>query len=290
MMSSMWEKLPRTCAPVPTPTSPDDAIDEGALAAHLAWLSDQGLDGALILGTNGEFPSFGLRERLKIAASAKPGDVSLQMLLGVGSCSLSEAVEMTGCAVDLGYSGVLCPPPFYFRGAPIEGLAEFFLRLLDAARLPVVLYHIPAVTGVPIGDGLLDLIGSHERLAGVKDSTGDPGELQRLGRRFRDAAYYVGSDRLVSLCIANGGYGSISAAASVVPRLVASLSTAPDRQSDLDTIRSLLEEYGLGSAVKAVLRWMGFGEYSTRPPLQGLDERSGRELIEKFKKVVDSLD
>jgi 4-hydroxy-tetrahydrodipicolinate synthase len=277
----------RFFAPVPTPLDGSGHFDAAALARHLGWLASEGLDGAVILGTNGEFPSFSIDERLRIAEHAAASESGLSLLLGVGSCALSEVVEAVGRAPKLGYVGALCPPPFYFRGAPIGGLAEFFRRVLDVSRLPVLLYHIPQVTGIPISDALLDDVGAHDSLAGVKDSSGEESDLVRLIARFRDRSYYVGTDRLIGRCLEAGGAGSISAAASVVPRLVVAAGKDPTHQPRLDAVRTLLEEYGLGPAVKAVLRWMGFGEYTTRPPLLGLDRGRERLLLERFAELVE---
>jgi 4-hydroxy-tetrahydrodipicolinate synthase len=267
-----------TGAIAPVPTALDGALifDERAQAAHLGWLASEGLDGALILGTNGEFPSFSLEERCAVARAAGSAGTGLDLILGVGSCALPEAVTMVDVAASSGYDAVLCPPPFYFRSAPAEGLATFFLELLDRSSLPVLLYHIPQVTGVSISDEILDLIIRHEKLVGVKDSSGDPADLRRLTNRFADGCYLVGNDRLVTFCIENGGSGSISAAASVAPALVGAVQRGDGEQSDLDRLRALLEDFGLGPSVKAILRRCGLGEFATRPPLVGLDrDREG---------------
>src|SRR5690606_36729971 len=106
-----------------------------------------------------------------------------------------------------------------------------------------LLYHIPQVTGIPISDELLDRIGPHERLIGVKDSSGDESEMARLLPRFADGAYLVGHDRLVAKCLRSGGHGSISACASLVPKLVKSIESHPSRQADLNTVRATLEKH-----------------------------------------------
>jgi 4-hydroxy-tetrahydrodipicolinate synthase len=272
-------------APVPTPLGGEGAFDAAAQTAHLRWLASEELDGALVLGTNGEFPSFSLDERREVAIAAAAADSGLQLMLGVGSCALPEVVAMLGVAADFGYGSVLCPPPFYFRAAPVEGVAEFFRQILDRSSLPVLLYHIPKVTGVPISDELLDLIGPHERLAGVKDSSGDRAELVRLTDRFSDGAYFVGNDHLLRACVEAGGSGSITAAASVAPSLVRAVQVGEVEQGVLDEVRDLLEDYGLGPSVKAILRRRGFGDFATRPPLRGLDTERTDELWERFRRL-----
>ncbi len=273
-------------APVPTPLDAGLAFDQKAHAAHLKWLASEGLDGALILGTNGEFPSFSLDERRAVAEAAVAANSGLDLILGVGSCALPEVLVMLDLASSLSYRAVLCPPPFYFRSASAGGIAAFFLEILERSSLQVLLYHIPQVTGVAISDEVLDLLGNHPNLAGVKDSTGDPDELRRLTDRFADRSYMVGNDRLVTESVEAGGTGSISAAASVAPAMVCAVLRGEAEQIDLDRLRSLLEEYGLGPSVKNLLSRFGFGDFATRPPLVGLDDGRVPALWDAYCELV----
>jgi len=277
---------PGAFAPVPTPLDSRLIFAADALRAHLGWLAGQGLDGALVLGTNGEFPSFSLAERRAIAEAAAAAGSGLRLMLGIGSCALPEVRELARAAATAGYESVLCPPPFYFRAAPARGLADFFRGLLDDSPLPVLLYHIPQVSGVPISDELLDLIGEHPRLAGVKDSSESEAERARLGPRFADRAYFVGTDRFVDANRRGGGAGSISAAASVAPALVAGVGRGSGEQEQLDRVRAVLESHGLGQAVKTILRRCGLGEYATRPPMTGLDPAREGGLWEAYCALV----
>lgn len=266
-------------APVPTPLDASDVINEGALQAHLRWLKQEGLDGALILGTNGEFASLALGERMLIAEAAAKADSGLKLILNVGSCAIDDVFDLCEIGAESGYHALMCPPPWYFRNASTRGIADFFLRVLDEAALPVLLYHIPQLTGIPISDELLSIIRKHERCAGVKDSTGDEAEMARLLGWFRDGCYMVGHDRLVQKCFEDGGRGSISACASVVPDLVKSIGRKPENQAKLNSVRGMLEKFGLGGVVKAILRKKGFGEYTTRPPLTALEDAKAEQLF-----------
>jgi 4-hydroxy-tetrahydrodipicolinate synthase len=273
-------------APVPTPLDHHLGFDPAAQQAHLSWLTSEGLDGALVLGTNGEFPSFSLAERISVAETAAAAGAGMRLILGVGSCALPEVRTMLDVAARYGYEAVLCPPPFYFLGAPADGLAAFFREVLDASSVPVLLYHIPQVTGVPIAEEILDRLEGHKRLAGVKDSSGDLDELARLCGRFHDRAYIIGSDRLVTVSRKAGGRGSITAAASVAPRLVRAVLRGEAEQDALDALRGLLEDYGLGPSVKAILRRAGLGDYATRPPLVGLDPSRDDALWKAYCRLV----
>lgn len=272
-------------APIPTPVGDYGLLDPTALDRHLARLARGGLDGALVMGTNGEFPSFDVGERLACADAVARCRSGLELMLGVGSCALPEVLQLLAAAEHLGYGSALLPPPFYFRGAPAIGLIDFFRRALDAAELPVLLYHIPQVTGIPISEEILDGLAGHPRFGGVKDSSGDPAELERFLGRLDGRAYMVGTDRLVAASVGRGG-GSISAAASVAPELVVAVHRDPARQPELERLRSLLERHGLGPAVKAILRSEGIGAYRTRPPLIDLDDESAARLLRELEELT----
>lgn len=269
-------------APIPTPVGDDGLLEPAALERHLDFLSEAGLDGALVMGTNGEFPSFDINERMAVAEAASRFNHGLELMLGVGSCAAAEAVHLVQTAGYFGYSSALLPPPFYFRSAPTEGLIRFFQGVLDEAPLPVLLYHIPQVTGIAISDEILDAVQDHPRFGGIKDSSGSEDEVRRFAPRLLDHAYMVGHDRLLTVAREAGGSGSITASASVVPKLVAATQGDAVRQPELDAVRSLLESYGLGAAVKAILRDRGIGAFQTRPPLLGLNEEAGAKLVAEF--------
>jgi 4-hydroxy-tetrahydrodipicolinate synthase len=165
-------------------------------------------------------------------------------------------------------------------------LSAFFLEVLDRSPLPALLYHIPKVTGVSISDEVLDRLDDHHKLVGIKDSTGEIDELHRLTSRFSNGIYLVGNDRLLTACIEGGGSGSITAAASVAPNLVSAVQRGEGSQSELDTVRALLEDYLLGPSVKAILRRCRLGEFATRPPLVGLEPDLEEPLWTAYCKLV----
>lgn len=272
--------LPRgSFAPIPTPINSKGEFSPESMAKHLAWLQGEGLTGALILGSNGEFPSFSIQERKEIAEAAAKNRGNLELIVNVGSCALPEVLELLGHAYENDLDAVMCPPPFYFQSAPEDGLIAFFRQVLDTAKLPVLLYHIPQLTGVPINDLVLTALAGHENFAGVKDSTGELSEMKRLLPHCEGKSYLVGNDKLIAEGYAAGGQGSISAAASVVPDLVASVKDVPEQQVKLNSLRGMLEKFGLSGSVKAILKQKGFGEYSTRPPLTNLSADQEEKLI-----------
>jgi 4-hydroxy-tetrahydrodipicolinate synthase len=211
------------------------------------------------------------------AALAAAGD--MPVVAGTGAAALPDAIALTRHAFATGVAAVLVIPPFYFKRPPEEGIAAWFKRLLDAAAPPgarVMLYHIPQITGVPFTDTLLEtLLASHgELIYGIKDSTGDPAEGQRLRGHFPQLAYFVGNDRLVAEACQAGAAGSITAGANAFPDLVVAVQRAvrtggdvAGTQARLSAARAMLESCPLQPATKSVVSEVaGLPPTAVRPP------------------------
>ena len=88
-------------------------------------------------GTTGEGPSFSPKERETLLRSVRvyrqqiPG---FRLLAGTGTPSLSETIDLTKLAFDIGYDGVVVLPPYYFRKATDEGLFKWFSELITQSR------------------------------------------------------------------------------------------------------------------------------------------------------------
>lgn len=274
-----------------TPLRPDFSPDLDSIPPLLDWLAGRGCQGALLLGTTGEGPSFAPEERLAIYRAAlevrqkRPG---FHLLAGTGTPSLEETVDLTRAAFDLGMDGVVVLPPYYYRKASDDGLFAWFSEVLRRA-VPsggaLLAYHIPPVSGVAISPDLVARLQEAfpGRFAGLKDSSGDAEYARLLGNRFGQGLLIMnGTDRLLSLALEAGASGCITALANLFSpdlRLVWDAAQAggcdPQAQARLDQARSVSERYPPAPPlIKALLaRWHGFPRWSVRPPLlPALDE------------------
>jgi len=282
-------------APIVTPFRPADGeVDTPWIAEHIAYLKAQGCDGLVACGTNGEAASLSVAERKAVLETALKHAGGMPVLAGTGAAALPDAIALTRHAFAAGADGVLVVPPFFFKRPADAGIAAWFQRLCDAAVPPggrVLLYHIPQATAVPFGDELLNaLLSSHgSTIYGIKDSTGDPEQGRHIRSTFPALAYFCGNDHLVGPACADGGAGSISAAANVFPDVVKTAQVAAREggtatalaaaQATLDDVRSAFERYPLQPATKAALSDVaGLPQTAVRPPQVELSAAQRAEL------------
>lgn len=258
---------------------------------HLAYLHAKGCDGVVPLGTNGEGPSLSVDERKAVIDTVVAHADGMAVVPGTGCASLPDTVALTRHAFAAGVDAAMVIPPFFFKDVPAAGVLAYYRRLCDRVLEPgqqIVLYHIPAVSAVPITDEVVaGLEESHPGcVGGVKDSSGDLASVLHWQVAFPFLRVFSGSDGLASRALAGGIAGTISAGANVVPHLLQEVRQAvlagsdpSEPQARVDVVQGWLKRYPMGSATKFLLTlFAGLPPVAVRPPLGELTEDQRTEL------------
>ncbi|HWX42655.1 MAG TPA: dihydrodipicolinate synthase family protein, partial [Blastocatellia bacterium] len=167
-----------------TPCDKSLKFDDGIYKEIMAYLKEQGADGVVVLGTTGEYPSFSVAERKKIAETALKHRNGLNIIVSPGTSNFPETIELSQHAAANGADGLLIIPPFYYKQPPLEGLTRYYSLIFEQVTIPINLYHIPKTSGVPITIELLHSLEKYSNLAGIKDSNGDVPEYERYVKEF----------------------------------------------------------------------------------------------------------
>jgi 4-hydroxy-2-oxoglutarate aldolase len=123
---------------------------------------------------------------------------------------------------------VLVLTPHYYKGRmTAEALRLHFEAVADASPLPVYLYSVPAFTGISWPAGLAPALATHPRIAGMKESSGDIGLLERVVSSVPAGFEVACGNALVfypALCV--GASGGVLAIANCAPRPAIALHQA----------------------------------------------------------------
>jgi 4-hydroxy-tetrahydrodipicolinate synthase len=268
-----------------TPLKPDGSLDLDNVLPYLDFLANRGCHGALLFGTTGEGPSFSPRQRVtlaKIAINISDSHPDFLLLMGTGTPSLDETIELTRSAYDLGMQGAVILPPYFNRKVSDDGLFAWFSEVIRKA-VPedgyILGYHIPQMTGVPFSIPLLDRLKTAfpNQFAGIKNSWTEADFARAVGDHFGpDLVVMAGFDNLFQPTLAHHGTGCITASATLVSPLLRRLwdqfQSGQDPsavQAELNRIRSVMDAYPPAPAlIKALLsRWHAFPRWDVCPPL-----------------------
>ena len=116
------EKFSGVLTPVITPFNEDLSVNSDRLIAQCRWIISQEV-GLAIFGTNSEANSLSIKEKIELLDELVENGIDpKKMMPGTGCCSLFETIELTTHAINLGVSGSLLLPPFYYKGVSDEGL------------------------------------------------------------------------------------------------------------------------------------------------------------------------
>lgn len=277
---------------VPTPLNSGLNPDIGRLQGHCAALLAEGCDGVALFGTSGEGPSFTVEERIAVLEALLVGGLDpRRIIVGTGCAALPDTVRLTRHAAAAGCAGQLVVPPFFFGQVTDEGVYAAYARILEhsAAENPrVLLYHIPAVSGVALGLEIIEKLARAfpDLVVAVKDSSGDWDYTAKLIERRGSLDVLVGNEPDIARALAAGGGGTICGLANVVPALLRRLCDDPAGpeggrlQAAITALASGFDRRPVIPALKALMAVAtGDADWNRlRPPLSTLGPDHVEEL------------
>ncbi len=276
-----------------TPFGSDGALNLAALEALAEFELAQGLHGFYVGGSTGEAFLQSPEERAQVLhafAAAVRGRAKL--IAHIGAIATDEAIRLARAAADAGYDAVSAIPPFYYDFSPAEVLAHYH-RLADATPLPLIVYNFPAKSARPLSTTDLLTLLKHPRIAGVKHTSQNLYQLERLKAAAPDAVLYNGFDEMMVGGLAMGADGGIGTTYNVMGSLFVQLydaMRAGDVQKALalqrraNEVIDVLIDVGVFPGTKAMLALLGVDCGACRAPFAPLSAAQQ----DKVARITDS--
>lgn len=158
---------------VTTPFTKDGAIDEKAFSANVERLIKEGATGIVAGGCTGEFWALSNAERKRlyaVAAEVMKGKGTL--IVGTGTVTVDETVDLSLAAEKAGADGVLILPPYFVRLTDDEIFAHY-RDVNDRIGLPISVYNIPGNAVNALLPHLVARLADLDKVVAVKESSGD---------------------------------------------------------------------------------------------------------------------
>jgi len=277
--------------PIPTPFEVDGRLAPGRLEQNLQRWNSLPLRGYVVGGSNGEFPLLTLDERVEVVRVARrtaaPGR---RVLAGSGMESTQATIDLTRRMAEAGAEAALVVTPSYYRGRmSAAALTGHYAAVAAASPIPIVLYNVPANTGIDLPIEAAVALSQHPNIAGMKESGGDVAKIARILQASAPGFQVLaGSAGFFLGALAVGAVGCIAALANIAAVELDRLLSA-FRAGDLEGARSIQSRIVEANAavtsmfgvagLKAALDGMGFYGGPVRSPLQPLTEDE-RGLLE----------
>ena len=200
-----------------TPMREDGSVNYDKACELALHLLNNGSDGLVIGGTTGESPTLSEDETITLYREVKNavGDKGY-VIGGAGSNSTAAVVERIKKCNHLSLDGYLSIVPYYNKPTP-EGVYRHFQAVAAAAECPVMLYNVPARTGLKMDTATIVRLAELNNIKAVKESTGSVDDFSELKRELPEAfSIYSGDDYMTLPAVALGATGVVSVASHLV--------------------------------------------------------------------------
>ncbi|MCL4523405.1 MAG: dihydrodipicolinate synthase family protein, partial [Acidobacteria bacterium] len=198
---------------------------------------------------------------------------------------------------EIGYHVALVKTPYYYKPQMTpEAHAQHYLRVADAAKIPVLIYSVPQFTGVAVEAPTVAQLAEHPNIIGIKESSG---VMQRVGEIIHRAPSsfltLVGSATTFYPSMALGAVGGILAVADFLPELCVELYEACAK-GDFDEARKLqarlidptitvVAKLGI-PAIKFAMERVGYYGGPARRPFLPLNDAQKKEVERILEAVI----
>lgn len=278
----MSSQLSGVLTALASPFAPDGQIDEKTLRRLVDRSVDGGVDGVVACGSTGEFAAMNGAERRQVVETVVDQVAGrVPVIAQTGALSTKEAIALSRHAEAAGASVLMVVAPYY-EPLTLEETLRYLRTVADAVDIPIMLYNLPAATGVPLPPETVGQLAREvENIQYIKDTSGDMAQAGQLIHRYGDViSTFIGWDSLLLQAISEGAAGVMAGTANVIPAELVSIHRAL-RDGELGRARAEwariypLMDTMLSApfipAVKAALEAAGFPIGPPREPVLGLD-------------------
>ncbi len=291
MATKLADKLAGVLLPITTPFKDNETVDFSGLSGNIQKWNETGIAGHVVLGSTGERVNLDEAERLSVLTAArKEVPDNLLFIAGVGQQSTKATIqEIERLNARLRVDAVLAITPHFYRVAITqEALIKHYMAIAGASSIPLILYSMPALTGIKIEATTAAKLSEHPNIIGIKDSSNDLAALEETIRLVRPGfAVLTGNGTVLFEALRAGACGAILAVACVAPALCLEIfqavqagedERARQLQSALTPLAtSVTTSFGIGG-LKAALDAIGYIGGAVRAPLRAPDEAARVEI------------
>ena len=277
-----------------TPFKADFSIDFHGIETVVNHIISNDVNYIVALGTTAETPTLSFSERSQILSTIiEVVKDRVPIVVGIGCNNPIEVNEQFHLFDLKKASAVLSVSPYYNRPQQ-SGLIGHYKAIAEKSPLPVIIYNVPARTGVNIeANTTLQIAKEIPQVIGIKEASGNMSQIMQIMRhRPKDFLVISGDDALTLPLLACGVDGVISTTANAFPKefsTMVNLAKAGDFDNAktmhyqlLDGISACFKD-GSPSGVKAFLQEKGLIEDTVRLPLVKVNEETRQWIAELVK-------
>ena len=286
---------------LPTPFNNAQQIDTESLKKLVRFNIEQGMHGIYVGGSTGEAFLQDVTEREKVLETvAEEAGGKLTLIAHVGAISTRDSQLLARAAVKYGFDAISAVTPFYYPFSFEEHYAHYQAIINEADGLPMVVYNIPALSGVKLS---LEQINTLVRLPGVqalKQTSGDLFQMEQIRRQHPELILYNGYDEIFASGVIAGADGGIGSTYNIMgwryKNILSAIEkgdtqTARQIQTECNKVIDTLIKTGVLAGIKSLLHFMNvINNPACRKPFFPVNQKYLPELQQLAQKLMAEKD
>ena len=247
----------------------------------------KGVSGFYVGGSTGESYMLTMAERkYNLEQVMKAVDGRADVIANIGLFATEQGIELARHAENLGVAAISSVPPFYFS-FNMDEYVSYYNDLADSVDVPVVIYNIPAMSGISFKTDDIERFFANDKIIGMKHTSYDLFQLERVLKKYPEKSIFCGHDELFLSACAIGveaGIGStynfMAEKFVAIQKLVAENKWNQARaiQDEANAVIEALCKVGVFKGVKAALKMQGLDCGVCRKPFQELSAEQLTDL------------
>lgn len=295
------EKYKGIVVPAVTPITSNLKLDHVAVEKIFNYFHENQVM-PFINGTTGEsalLPYSLKKEFIKVAVKLKaPGDI---LYAGISASCFQDSVEQAKLYFDEGIDVVAATLPAYYI-LSADQMKKYFEQLAEQVPGPVIVYNIPATTGMSIPLKIIDELSFHKNIVGTKDSERSEARLKEshgLWSSREDFCHFLGWANKSAEALIKGSDGLVPSTGNLYPGIYSEMYKAVkagdhEKALQLQKVSDLLGDvYQKGKllgeslwALKVLMYELGLCEEHVMPPLYSLSQEEKNILLKNFRHII----
>ena len=256
------------------------------------------VDGLYVNGSTGESFNMPLEDkRTVLKAVAEHNNGRIDLIAQIGSNVIEEVYSLADTAYESGYKAISAVSPYYYQYSKAE-IIDYYRRIADKSKLPLIIYNIPVRTGVALTREDFAGLFANPNIKGVKFTSQDMFLLQQLRHDFPDITIFSGYDEFLLSATVLGTDGAIGTTYNIAGRFAKEVFEAVKRsdlpaayaaQHKLNVVVDLLLKKGIFQTLKAAVELEGIEVGSPRLPMSEINPEQCEYASKVMKYIKDNL-
>lgn len=278
-----------------TPFKENGEVNYDVLKELVKSLVDKGVGGFYACGSTSECFLMTDEERKKALETViKAADGKVPVIAHVGDIGSEKTANLARHAKSAGASAVSSVPPFYYKFS-FDEIAGYYEDIAKAAPdLPLIIYSIPAFSGVEITADNIKTILDASGAKGLKYTSYNLFELEKISRRYKDLMLFNGHDEIYCNALPIGITAAIGSTFNVMPQKymqikklydAGNMSAASDKQGEVNEIIEAMIKVGVNASIKYFLTKSGLPCGDCRKPFGKITPSQAEYLDSIYQKT-----